>query len=158
MTLNSNVILDAVTKQKLLENQLDTSGLLLVALADHLAQSFVGCSVYLGAVQDGAQAPALFAEWIGAETGRLLGESKLHKLNFAVSYRPQDAQSPIELGAAALRMQQAITKLPNGEGELTCHGTKTEITAGLAKLTGQVVLYEQGTDNNPIIESKELYV
>ncbi len=32
MTLNSNVILDAVTKQKLLENQLDTSGLLLVKL------------------------------------------------------------------------------------------------------------------------------
>lgn len=157
MTLHSNVLLDEGTRQKLLENQLNTAELLLVSLANMLAGRFEDCEVHLGAVREDAQSPALFVEWSGMQMSRLLAGRKRHDLQFGVCYLPQDRASSIELGAAAQKLQE-ISKIPYGEGEIGCFGIKTELGDGLAKLTGQVLLYEEGSDDSPEIRSKELYV
>ncbi len=152
------MILDQDTLHKLTNNQLDTAGLLLVSLANMAAQAFTECSVYVGAVQETTQAPALFVELAGVHTSRLLANEARHQMQFIVSYLPKDRQSATELGMAALKLQQEILKIPFGEGEMLCRGMQAEIVEGRARLKGQVVFYEKSTDQSPMIITKELYV
>lgn len=158
MVLESNIIIDKATNQKVAENTLNIAEHLLLSLANVVARLFSACKVYVGAQQQKVTPPALFVDYYAINSQQSLAYTSRYDFGFEIKYVPKDSLSSAELSGAIFTLQQGIFRIPTDIGEYSCYSKNSDITDGLANVTGLVTISEQELDVEPIITTKELNV
>lgn len=152
MELLDNVVIDEFTQGKIELGKLNIADHFLLSLANFTAELFPTAATYVGAQQQAVEAPALFVDYYSIDNIQQLDNRTVYELGFEITYVPEDELSRLELNSAIFDIQQNVYKIQSDIGEFTCYEKASDITDGLAHVTGIVKAWELGLPNEPIIQ------
>ena len=155
-----NIIIDQFTQNKIDGGSLNIADHLLLTLANFTAELFPNTTTYVGSQQQAVEAPALFVDFYSIDNRQKVIDLFEYEFGIEITYIPQDEHSTVELNNAIFTIQQSLHKLQSEIGEFVCYDKSSDITNGLAHVTGTIRALEIDLPTEAIIQiaDKELNV
>ena len=160
MVLLENIIIDQYTQNKIDLNKLNIADHLLLTLANFTAELFQNVTSYVGSQQQAVETPALFVNFYSIDNRQKVIDLSEYEFGIEITYVPQNELSTVELNVAVFQIQQNLYKLQSDIGEFICYNKSSDITDGLAHVTGTIKALEITLPNEDIIKiaNKELII
>ncbi len=151
MVLAHNITIDRYMKDKIDADSLQIPDHLLLALASYTAALYPLATTYVGAQQQGVDLPAVFVDYYSINHQQRLADTSEYEFGIEITYIPTKPRSSAELANAVFTIQQSLHLLPSKIGEFTCYSKSSDITDGIAHVTGIVRISEADIPTDPII-------
>lgn len=150
-------LLENITIPQSLADSIDAGTLtisdhLLLAAAQFAAALFPAAETYIGSQQQAVEAPALFVDYYSLTNQKRLAPTSEYEFGLEITYVPADSLDRRELQNAIFLIQQNLDRLESDIGAFRCFSKDSDITDGLAHVTGTVSVWETDVPTDPIIE------
>ena len=157
MALNENIdlgqspeLLDRITA-----NTLTIADHLILSLANFTTTLFPNYFTYVGAQQQAVTGPALFVDYYDIKNSQRLINTDEFSFGIEITYVPTDHKATYEMQNAIFTIQQNLSKLESDIGVFSCYAKDSDITDGLAHVTGIVSVWEVAAPTDPLIQTAE---
>lgn len=160
LNLNPNVKIDRQLKSKLDSSTLDPSDVIMLELGNFLAETFPKAKVYLGGQQQGIQRPSCFVNLYSIHSEKRMENTGEYEFGFDLAYLPEnDNVSSPEMNAAIYQME-TLESFQSDLGVFSCYSKDSNVTDGIAHISGIVRMWEQKVNTDPVIQhvNKEMII
>ena len=149
-------LLENITIPQSLADSIDAGTLtisdhLLLAAAQFTAALFPTAETYIGSQRQAVHAPALFVDYYSMPNQKRLVPTSEYEFGLEITYVPIDSLDRRELQNAIFTIQQNLDRLESDIGAFRCFSKDSDITDGLAHVTGAVSVWETDVPEDPII-------
>lgn len=152
MELLENIIIPQSLQDAIDTGTLSISDHLLLAAAQFTAGLFPAAETYIGSQQQTVDTPALFVDYYSLTNQKRLAPTSEYEFGLEITYVPADQLDRRELQNAIFLIQQNLDRLKSEIGLFRCFSKDSDITDGLAHVTGAVSVWETDVPTDPIIE------
>jgi hypothetical protein len=154
MELASNIDLTTQPElaDRLSQGKLTIADHLILTLASFTSALFPDYTTYIGAQQQGVKTPALFVDFYDIKNNQKLIDTDEFQFGIEITYVPSDQTKTYEMQNAIFTIQQNLFQLTSDIGVFSCYDKDSDITDGLAHVTGTVTVGEIIVDNSPLIQ------
>lgn len=142
MELLENVKTDFTIEDKTVFGELNVADHVRLALANFAAALFPTVNVFVNPQQQGVIEPAIFISFYNIQSRQLLATTNLYDFNFTISYWCKDKLSTTEPMNVIFILLQNLYKVPSDIGELVIYNKESDITDGIANITGTITAME----------------
>lgn len=160
MTLLENIDLTSSPElqDRVNKNTLTISDHLILALANFTAALLPTCETYVGAQQQDVDTPAVFVDYYDIRNSQKLIDTDEFLFGIEITYIPSEPTATYEMQNVIFTIQQNLFRLKSDIGVFSCYDKDSDITDGLAHVTGTVTVGEMTINNSPLIQTidKEL--
>lgn len=153
MELLENIIIPQSLADSIEAGTLTISDYLLLAAAQFTAALFPTATTYIGSQQQAVESPALFVDYYSLTNQKRLAFTSEYEFGLEITYVPADRLDRRELQSAIFVIQQNLERLKSDIGYFRCFSKDSDITDGLAHVTGIVSVSEIDPDTADIIEA-----
>jgi hypothetical protein len=137
---------------RLSQNKLTIADHLILTLANFTAALFPDYTTYIGAQQQGVETPALFVDFYDIKNSQKLIDTDEFQFGIEITYVPTDQTKTYEMQNAIFTIQQSLFRLESDIGVFSCYDKDSDITDGLAHITGTITVNEIEVNNSPLIQ------
>lgn len=155
MDLLENIIIPRSLADSIEAGTLTISDHLLLAAAQFTAALFPAAETYIGSQQQDVGTPALFVDYYSLTNQKRLAPTSEYEFGLDITYVPADQLDRRELQNAIFLVQQNLDRLDSDSGTFRCFSKDSDITDGLAHVTGVVSVWETAVPDDPIIEEAD---
>lgn len=152
MELLKNITIPQSLADSIEAGTLTISDHLLLAAAQFTAALFPAAETYIGSQQQAVEAPALFVEYYSLTNQKRLAPTSEYEFGLEITYVPADNLDRRELQNAIFLIEQNLDRLESDAGIFRCFSKDSDITDGMAHVTGTVSVWETDVPADPIIE------
>lgn len=152
MELLENITIPQSLADSINAGTLTISDHLLLAAAQFTAALFPTAEIYIGSQQQAVEAPSLFVDYYSLTNQKRLAPTSEYEFGLEITYVPADSLDRRELQNAIFLVQQNLDRLESDVGTFRCFSKDSDITDGLAHVTGIVSVWETEAPDGPIIE------
>lgn len=156
MVYADNIRWDKALQQRMDNNTLTIADHLLLSLANFTATLFPAMKTYIGAQVQNVTPPAVWVDFYDQKnSARLVNESE-YALGVEVTYLPSSAtKNTAELNHAVFLLLQNLGWLESDIGPFGVYDKNSDITDGLAHVTGMVTVRELTIPDDPVINKAQ---
>lgn len=156
MEYAANIRWDKALKKRMDTGQLTIADHLLLSLANFTASLFPTMKTYIGAQVQNVSPPAVWVDFYDQKnSARLVNESE-YALGVEVTYLPSTAtKNTDELNHAVFLLLQNLDRLESDIGPFRVYDKNSDITDGLAHVTGMVAVRELTIPDDPVINKAQ---
>lgn len=155
MELLENVTIPQSLADSIEAGTLTISDHLLLAAAQFTAALFPAAETYIGSQQQAVETPALFVDYYSLTGQKRLASTAEYEFGLEITYVPVDKLDRRELQNSVFLIEQGLDRLGSDIGTFRCFSKDSDITDGLAHVTGVVSAWEVDAPDDPIIKEAD---
>lgn len=159
MELLPNILISDELNAKVEAGTLTISDHLILALANFTAALLPNATTYTEMQQQSVDVPAVFVDYYDMKNSKRLSDTSEYTFGIEITYVPKKQTNTYELQSAIFTILQSLETLNSDIGTFSCYDKDSDITDGLAHVTGTVSVGEITLPTDPIIKTaKELII